>query len=137
MEADVPVVEPRLTRAAVERWRDRAFRRLPEARVRGERSGLRFVNDAGFSFTLSDFGLPVASLYVAVCGRRHPRRPRRTHHDPAIILAWNLKNSLPGKRLCYYGKLVRGRPTLVSLALLPAFCRVVRDGKGSGDYILD
>ncbi|MFB3816192.1 MAG: DNA glycosylase AlkZ-like family protein [Candidatus Methylomirabilales bacterium] len=121
----------------MEAWRDRTFRRLAPARVRGERSALRFVEDVGFCFTLSDFGLPVASLYVAVCGRRNPRRPRHTHHDPEIGLTWNLKDSLPARRLCYYGKLVKGKPTLVSLDLLPAFCRLVRDGKGSGDYILD
>jgi hypothetical protein len=113
------------------------FRRLAAGKVRGERSALRFVEDVGFCFTLSHFGLPVASLYVAVCGRRHPRRPRHTHHDPEIGLTWTLKDRLPARRLCYYGKLIKGKPTLVSLDLLPAFCRLVRDGKGSGDYILD
>jgi len=121
----------------VEAWRDRAFRRLPQLKVRGEKTALQFVNDVGFCFTLSDFGLPVASLYVAVCGRRHPRRPKHTHSDPEIGLTWNLKDRLPAKGLTYYGKLVKGKPTLVSLELLPAFCALIRDGKGSGDYILD
>jgi len=125
------------TRQGVEAWRDRAFRRLPHLRVRGERSARAFVDAVGFCFTLSDFGLPVASLYVAVCGRRHPRWPRHTHHDPEIGLTWSLKDSLPARRLTYYGKLVKGKPTLVSLKLLPAFCALIRDGKGSGDYIVD
>lgn len=125
------------SRKQVEAWRDLAFRRLPQLRVRGEKSALRFVNDVGFCFTLSDFGLPVASLYVAVCGRRHPRWPKHTHHDPEIGLTWNLKDDLPAKRLTYYGKLVKGQPTLVALELLPAFFAVIRDGKGSGDYIVD
>ena len=126
-----------LTRQEVEAWRDRSFRRLPHLKVRGERTALQFVNGTGFCFTLSDFGLPVASLYVAVCGRRHPRWPKHTHHDPEIGLTWDLKDRLPAKRLTYYGKLVRGKPTLVSLSLLPAFCALIRDGKGSGDYIVD
>lgn len=136
----MPAADPRrllLTRQAVEARRDRTFRRLPRLSVRGDQSALQFVNDVGFCFTLSDFGLPVASLYVAVCGRRHPRRPKHTHHDPEIGLTWNLKDSLPARRLTYYGKLVKGKPTLVSLQLLPAFCALIRDGKGSGDYILD
>jgi hypothetical protein len=128
---------PIATRQEVEAWRDRAFRRLPQLRVRGEKTALQFVNEVGFCFTLSDFGLPVASLYVAVCGRRHPRRPKHTHSDPEIGLTWSLKDDLPAKRLTYYGKLVKGKPTLVSLELLPAFCELIRDGKGSGDYILD
>ena len=61
------------TRQDVELWRERTFRRTPERSVRGERSALRFVDEVGFCFTLSDFGLPVPSLYVAVCGRRRPR----------------------------------------------------------------
>ncbi len=126
-----------MTRQGIEAWRDRAFRRLPSLRVRGEAGALRFVDDVGFCFTLSDFGLPVASLYVAVCGRRHPRWPRHTHHDPEIGLTWNLKDRLPARRLTYYGKLVKGKPTLVSLRLFPAFCALIRQGKGSGDYILD
>lgn len=125
------------TRHAVEAWRDRSFRRLPQLKVRGEKSALQFVNAVGFCFTLSHFHLPVASLYVAVCGRRNPRWPKRTHHDAEIGLTWSLKDSLPANRLVHYGKLVKGKPTLVSLDLFPAFCVLIRDGKGSGDYILD
>ncbi|HSB68954.1 MAG TPA: crosslink repair DNA glycosylase YcaQ family protein [Candidatus Methylomirabilis sp.] len=125
------------TRQEVEAWRDRAFRRLPALRVRGEKSALQFVDEVGFCFTLSDFGLPVASLYVAVCGRRRPRWPKHTHHDPEIGLTWTLKDRLPAERLTYYGKLVKGKPTLVSLGLLPAFCALIREGRGSGDYIVD
>ena len=135
--SDRPIHGLLATRQAVEAWRDRSFRRLPALKVRGERSALQFVNAVGFCFTLSHFDLPVASLYVAVCGRRNPRRPRHTHHDPEIILTWNLKDSLPAKRLVYYGKLAKGKPTLVSLDLFPAFCALIREGKGSGDYILD
>ena len=125
------------TRDAVEAWRDRSFRRLPQLKVRSEKSALQFVNTVGFCFTLSHFQLPVASLYVAVCGRRNPRWPKRTHHDAEIGLTWNLKGSLPAKRLVHYGKLVKGKPTLVSLDLFPTFCALIRDGKGSGDYIVD
>ncbi|MFI5340003.1 MAG: DNA glycosylase AlkZ-like family protein [Candidatus Methylomirabilales bacterium] len=133
----VRLSRPFASRREVEAWRDRAFRRLPQLKVRGEKTALQFVNDVGFCFTLSDFGLPVASLYVAVCGRRHPRRPKHTHSDPEIGLTWDLKDRLPAKGLTYYGKLVKGKPTLVSLELLPAFCALIRDGKGSGDYIVD
>jgi hypothetical protein len=128
---------PVATGQELEAYRDRTLRRTPARRVRGERSALAFVDAVGFCFTLSDFGLPVASLYVAVCGRRHPRRPKHTHHDPDIGLTWRLKDTLPARRLVYYGKLVKGKPTLVSLDLLPAFCRLVREDKGSGDYLVD
>lgn len=133
---DAPASE-RYTLAQLEALRDRTFRRRPAIRVRGEKSALAFINEVGFSFTLSDFGLPVPCLTGAVSGRRNPRWPRHTHHDYAIGLAWTLKDVLPAKKLVYYGKLVRGKPTLASLECFRAFFALVRDGKGSGDYLLD
>lgn len=64
-------------------------------------------------------------LWVAVSGRRHPRWPRHTHHDSAVLLTWELKDILPAKRLVYYGKLLKGRPTLVWLELFPAFVALI------------
>ena len=131
------VSRPGLTLRRLESLRDRTFRRLPACRIRGAKSALQFLNEVGFSLTLSDFGLPVPSLRVAAEGRRNPRWPRRTHHDPAIILAWNLKDELPAKRLCYYGRVVRGKPTLVSLEQFGNLFALVRGDKGSGDYLVD
>jgi hypothetical protein len=74
---------------------------------------------------------------VAAEGRRNPPWPRRTHHDPAIILAWNLKDELPAQRRCYYGRVVRGKPTLVSLEQFGNVFALVRGDKGSGDYLVD
>ena len=126
-----------LTRSQLEALRDRTFRRLPACRIRGATSALQFLNEVGFSLTLSDFGLPVPCLRVAAEGRRRPRWPRRTHHDPAIILAWNLKDELPSKHLCYYSRVVRGKPTLVSLEQFGNLFALVRGDRGSGDYLVD
>ncbi len=128
---------PSFTRAAVEARRDRIFRRLPHLRVRSEKGALRFIQRVGFSFTFSTSGSVLPCLYVAVCGRRHPSWPKRTHHHPAVVLTWDLKNTLPAKRLVYYGKLLKGKPTLVSLDLFPAFVALIRDGRLSGDYLAD
>ncbi len=126
-----------LTRAAVESLRDRTFHRLPHLRVRGERTALRFIEQVGFCLTFRTFGATLPCLYVAVCGRRRPRWPKHTHHHPAVGLTWDLKDTLPAKRLVYYGKLVHGKPTLVSLTLFPAFVALIRDGRLSGDYLAD
>lgn len=128
---------PPLTRAALEAQRDRTFHRLPRLRVRTERGALRFIEKVGFCLTFRTFGYTLPCLYVAICGRRHPRWPKHTHHDPAVGLAWDLKDTLPAKRLVYYGKLLKGKPTLVSLELLPAFVALIRDGRRSGDYVFD
>ncbi|KRT68352.1 MAG: hypothetical protein XU15_C0023G0030 [candidate division NC10 bacterium CSP1-5] len=126
-----------LTRAILEALRDRTFHRLPHLRVRTERDALRFVRQVGYSFTFSTFGLSAPCLWVAVSGRRHPRWPKHTHHDPGVLLTWELKDILPAKRLVYYGKLLKGRPTLVSLELLPAFVALIREGRRSGDSLAD
>jgi len=126
-----------LTRATLEALRDRTFHRLPHLRVRTERDALRFVRQVGYSFTFSTFGLSAPCLWVAVSGRRHPRWPKHTHHDPGVLLTWELKDILPAKRLVYYGKLLKGRPTLVSLELLPAFVALIREGRRSGDSLAD
>lgn len=128
---------PPPTRAALEALRDRTFHRLPHLRVRAEKSALRFIEKVGFCFTFRTFGHVFPCLYVAVCGRRHPRWPKHTHNDHAVGLTWELKDTLPAKRLVYYGKLLKGKPTLVSLKMFPAFVTLIRDGRRSGDYLFD
>ncbi len=126
-----------MTRQTLERLRDTTFRRLPRLRVRGERSALAFINEVGFCSTFHRVREPLPCLWVAVCGRRNPRFPKHTHSDPHVGLTWLLKDVLPAKKRVYYGKLLKGRPTLVSLSCFPAFFRLIRGNKGSGDYLSD
>lgn len=126
-----------MIRETLERLRDITFRRLPRLRVRGERSAQAFIDEVGFCSTFHRVREPLPCLWVAVCGRRNPRFPKHTHSDPYIGLTWLLKDVLPAKKRVYYGKLLKGRPTLVSLACFPAFFRVIRENKGSGDYVSD
>jgi Winged helix DNA-binding domain len=107
--------------ANLERQRDQRFRRLPRLRVHNERTALAFVNDVGFCLVFTNRTQPLPCLWVAVCGRRDPVFPEHSHHDPEWILTWNLKDRLPAKRLVYYGKLIFGKPSMVSLASLPLF----------------
>ncbi len=126
-----------MTREMLERLRDATFRRLPRLRVRGERSALAFINEVGFCSTFHRVREPLPCLWQAVCGRRNPRFPKHTHSDPHIGLTWLLKDVLPAKKRVYYGKLLKGRPTLVSLSCFPAFFRLIRGDKRSGDYLSD
>ena len=103
----------------IEAIRDLRYNRTPELRVRTEAEALEFVNKAGFCFLFGDKGVEIPTLWAAVCGARRPMP--RTHHDPDIGRTWRWKDSLPASRDIYYGKLLRGKPTLVSLELLPTF----------------
>jgi hypothetical protein len=121
-------------RAALERARDWAFRRVPARRVRGERAALAFVEEVGLCSTFYRFPEGVACLWEAVAGRRDPRWPRHSHHDAGVGLTWELKDALPARRAVYYGKLLRGRPVLVALDLFPAFYALVRGRQRARDY---
>jgi hypothetical protein len=107
---------------------------MPALRVRSERTALAFVDAVGFCSTFYRFPEGVACLWEAVAGRPAPRWPRHSHHDPGIGLTWELKDTLPGKKRVYYGKLLKGRPLLVALDLFPAFYALVRGRQRARDY---
>ena len=86
-----------------------AFRHSPSRRIRSERAALGFVNAVGICSTFYRFPEGLACLWEAVVGRERPRWPRRSHHDAGIGLTWELKDTLPARRRCYYGKLVKRR----------------------------
>jgi hypothetical protein len=119
---------------ALERRRDRHFRRAAALRVRNARQALAFVDDVGFCSTFYCFPEGLPCLWEAVAGRARPRWPRRSHHDAAIGLTWELKDTLPAARRVYYGKLLKGRPLLVALDVFPAFYALVRGRQRARDY---
>ena len=121
----------------LEAARDRAFRRHPSLRVRGEASAQRFVEEVGFCSTFYCFAEGVACLWEAVVGRARPRWPRRSHHDDGVGLTWRLKDDLPAARRVYYGKILRGRPMLVALDLFPAFYALARGRQRARDYVAE
>src|SRR5215813_9523219 len=123
-----------LLREDLERARDVAFRRVPARRVRGERDARAFVEEVGVCSTFYRFPDGLACLWEAVVGRRDPRWPRRSHRERGVGLTWELKDSLPARRAVYYGKLLKGRPVLVALDLLPAFYALVRGRQRARDY---
>src|SRR6202795_4946123 len=119
---------------ALEAKRARSFRHLPALRVRSARAAGAFVDAVGVCSTFYRFPEGVACLWEAVVGRARPRWPRHSHHDDGIGRTWELKDSLPARRRCYYGKLLKGRPLLVALDLFPAFYALVRGRQRARDY---
>ena len=119
---------------ALEAKRARSFRHLPARRIRSERAAVAFVDAVGVCSTFYRFPEGVACLWEAVVGRERPRWPRHSHHDDGIGRTWELKDSLPARRRCYYGKLLKGRPVLVALDLFPAFYALVRGAQRARDF---
>ncbi len=108
---------------ALERHRDFHFRRLRSRRVTGERTALAFIEEVGFC-TAFTAGLGVPCLREAIAGEREPVAPEHIQHDYAIGMTWRIKDSLPERRLVYYGKVIGGRPGFIARGLLGAFLKL-------------
>ncbi|HEV8674927.1 MAG TPA: crosslink repair DNA glycosylase YcaQ family protein [Methylomirabilota bacterium] len=91
----------------------------------------------GICSTFYRFPGGLACLWEAVVGRPKPRWPRRSHHDAGVGLTWELKDTLPARRAVYYGKVLKGRPVLVALDLLPALYALVRGRQRARDYRIE
>ncbi len=98
-----------LTSAAVLRYRRSLMR---QHRVRTRSGALRFINTLGFcyAFTGGPGGLP--GLFDVLATRSI---------DRMWSWAWEWKDDLATSRRVHYGKVIRRKPSYISLALLPAF----------------
>lgn len=94
---------------------------MPRLAVRTKEHALKFVNDVGFCFAFKAENSELPCLWHAACGTRNPELPRHTHHDPYLSFVWEMKDILPSERKIYYGKLLKRRPTMISLEYLPYF----------------
>jgi hypothetical protein len=105
----------------VEAFRDRLWRREPEARIETAVEAEKLVEMVGFCATMTDARRPGPSLYVAVCGRRDAHMPRNVQKDPESSLTWVLKDELMRRGRVYYAKLSKNRSTFVATRLVPHF----------------
>jgi len=106
-----------LTEARLDRYRRHTFRLSASRNIRSPKGALRFVNEVGFAFLWPIDGLDLPSLWGAVAGDR----PVASEHDDPAHITWRWKDESLGKRLWYYGKLIRGKATFVSHQVLPDF----------------
>ena len=87
----------------------------------------------GCAFLFPQAGVTLPSLWEAINGRE--RDIPGHHHDHALGLAWNWKDTLPARKAVWYGKLLKGKPTFVSLDLLPAFYALSSNFGELDDYL--
>jgi len=118
-----PAPTPRAELERLESHRDFHFRRVPNRRIAGEKSALRFINEVGFCTAFTP-GLGLPCLREAIAGEREPPLPEHIQHDYAIAMTWRLKDVLPAGKSVYYGKALGGRPSFIALELFPAFLRL-------------
>ena len=113
--------------------RDVRGRRRPELRLSSEEQALQFINQVGFCFLFAARGLAMPTLWEAICGEA--RALPQHHDDPALGQAWDWKDTLPARKACFYGKILRKTPTLVALDYLPHFYALSPNYGTEDDYL--
>ncbi len=111
----------RYTLEEIEKWRDRVYRRSPRLAVKTKRQTLDFIEDVGFCFAFKSVNSELPCLWHAAMGQRAPVMPHHIQSDPFVSFVWEMKNVLPSEGLVYYGKVLKRRPTFVSLEYFPHF----------------
>ncbi len=101
-------------------------------RVTTKDQAIRFVNERGFIYFWPISGITLPSLWAAVAGDR----PVPTEHDDPGNISWDWKDSLLGKHVWYYAKVLRKRSTIISMSVAPYFYALTENyGSPEEDYL--
>lgn len=123
---------PSLTRQAVIDRREVRYRRRLTLRVTTKEQAVEFVKDVGFCFLFPIQRVEMPSLWDAIAGRVVKTTNKHTGYE--IERTWGWKDEALNQKVWFYGKLLRGRATLVSLDFLPNFYAL---SENYGDYEQD
>ena len=113
-------------------YRARTFRLLPELRLKERDQAVEFVTQRGFVYFWPITGTIFPSLWAAVAGDR----PVADEHDDPGHVTWGWKDALLGQRQWYYGKILRKKATMISMAVAPCFYALSENfGAYEEDYL--
>jgi hypothetical protein len=122
-----------LTLDEIKRRREFNYRRTPERRVRSVEKARAFVEEVGLCHFWPIKGVELPNLFHAIAGRVRP--VPMEHDDPDISKCWGWKDHALDKKWWYYGKFLRRRATLISLAELPYFYALSENYGSLDDYL--
>jgi len=112
-----------LSRSQIRRYRHAVVGRH---RVRTKAAALRFVNAVGFCYAFTSGPGELPALFD-VLGTRSVNR--------MWSWAWQWKDELASERHLFYGRIVRRKPTLISLAYIPHFFALTGNAGEPDDYL--
>ncbi len=143
-----------MTKEEIINLRNMKWRTKRDLRVTTEKEALNFINDVGFCFAFAESGIIAGrrqflaettehifannllpSLWEAVCGVPGGIPTIHSHHDPYIGPVWGYKDALPLKRKVFYGKVLRHKPTFISLMMIPYFYALFGSATPEEDYL--
>ena len=108
---------PSLDLERLEAHRARTFHLQPAPRVATYAQAIDFVNERGFIHFWPVKGILLPTLWAAVAGDR----PVPDEHDDPGHVTWDWKDKSLGRKVWYYGKILRCRATFISMEVLPYF----------------
>src|SRR5512135_3695577 len=122
-----------LTLAALHAHRSQTYRTTPGMQLHSIEDAVEFVNQRGFVFFWPNKGTEFPSLWAAVAGDR----PVPDEHDDPAHITWGWKDDSLGKKRWYYGRVLKHRNAMISLALLPYFYALSPNyGEPEEDYLI-
>jgi hypothetical protein len=128
-----PTAPRTVTAAALARYRAGPFRLQRGRQLRTPDDAVNYVDERGFVYFWPIKGVDLPSLWTAVVGER----PVADKHDDPGHITWGWKDGLLSTRRWYYGKLLKGKATMVSLATLPYFYALSENYGDPDDYLLE
>lgn len=116
----------------IEEYRSHTFSYHTDNRVITKDQAIQYVNERGFIFFWPINGVTLPSLWGAVAGDR----PVPNNHDDPAHVTWNWKDSLLGKHVWYYAKILRKKATIISMSTAPYFYALTENyGAPEEDYL--
>lgn len=109
------------------------YRMSEDLKLKTRAEAVRFINDVGISLLFPGDNIPVPDLWSAINGKE--RKLPKHHHDWALHKTWNWKDQIPAHKEAWYGKLIRGKPTFISLCDLPAVYALSNNYGELDDYM--
>ena len=106
-----------ISKETLQAYRAKTFRLDPNRKLLTPEDAAAFVKERGFVYFWPIKGITLPSLWSAVAG---DRRVADAHDDPGHI-TWSWKDNALGKRIWYYGKILRKKATLIDLEVVPYF----------------
>jgi hypothetical protein len=117
----------------LETLRASTFGLTPGKRLLSPAQALTFVNRRGFVYFWPIKGIDLPSLWVAVAGDR----PVADAHDDPGHITWGWKDGALDKKIWYYGKILRGKGTMIALDVAPYFYALSENyGSPEEDYLI-
>jgi hypothetical protein len=121
-----------VTSDRIKEYRSHTFGYHPRDRVKTKDEAIQYVNKRGYIYFWPIYGITLPSLWGAVSGDR----PVPNDHDDPGHVSWGWKDSLLGKHVWFYGKILRKKATIISMEIAPYFYALTENyGSPEEDYL--